>query len=423
MSHSVQQQLANSTNNRNVVHTLASGSSVGFQSSGNGTWNFNRDQAIALQESYDTVLVNPYSVPAQSALQQGSAVAYVDFQLPSTLGQIKSLYTDVTLHNGSESAWVPECPLMPFSIHHVEVWQAGAQIGQNIPALALWKYYGYVNTLNEMKQLQARSTIDAHSYALTCSSNLGAGASRVYSIDWAPMIQFIQAKISVKYCSQITLRFYFESIANIAPSNANDNNNAITLTSFILRVTQLHLDADAESKMAAAYQKNVDGRCLQIVEERGSFVSSAGNSVTYNTNAFNNVTCALVDVSLRSTNPSGANMITFNQATSIDIRDQNSVSLINGIVPTSSDYLDIYYPEIFDDNIFTKASGLYIYPVLRGSIHMKQTLKRCQQLGYRVFPNRCQLLITMPSSATYQLVIHAWTYAHCRVQQGKIAVY
>ena len=423
MSQSVQQALANSTNSKNVVHTLASGSSVGFQSSGNGTWNFNRDQAVSLQESYDTVLVNPYSVPAQSALQQGSAVAYVDFQLPSTLGQIKSLYTDITLHNGSESDWVPELPIMPFSIHHVEVWQSGSQLGQNIPALALWKYYGYVNSLNEMKQLQARSTIDAHTYALTCNSNLGAGLSRVYSIDWAPMIQFIQAKISVKYCNQITLRFYFESITNLSPANTNDNNNAITLSSFILRVTQLHLDADGESRMATAYKKNVDGRCIQLVEERGTFVSSAGNSVTYNTNAFNNLTCALVDVSLRGTNPSGANMITFNQATSIDIRDQNSVSLINGIVPTSSDYLDIYYPEIFDDNIFTKASGLYIYPVLRGSTHMKQTLKRCQQLGFRVFPNRAQLLITMPSSATYQIVIHAWSYAHCRLQQGKLAIY
>ena len=116
-------------------------------------------------------------------------------------------------------------------------------------------------------------------------------------------------------------------------------------------------------------------------------------------------------------------MISFYPATSIDIRDQNSVSLINGIVPTSSDYLDIYYPEIFEDNIFTKAPNMYIYPVLRGSTHMKQSLKRAQQLGFKVFPNRAQLLITMPSSATYQLVIHAWSYAHCRVQGGQLAVY
>ena len=423
MSQNVQIQLANSTNSKNVVHTLSNGSTVGFQSVGGGTWNFNKDQAISLSESYDTVLVNPYSVPQQSALQQGSAVAYVDFQLPVSLGELRSVYTDAVLHNSSNADWVPECPVMPFMIHHAEVWQGGKQLGVNIPALGLWKYHGYIDTLNDLKQLQARTTIDANTYALTSGSNLTAGASRTYSIDWAPLIQFVQAKISVKYCNQITLRFYFESISNIAPSNTNNNNNAISLSSFVLRVTQKHLDSEAEARMAAAYKKNVDGRCIQIIEERGSFVSSAGNSVTYNTNAFNNVTCALVDVSLRNANPSGANMISFYPATSIDIRDQNSVSLINGIVPTSSDYLDIYYPEIFEDNIFTKAPNMYIYPVLRGSTHMKQSLKRAQQLGFKVFPNRAQLLITMPSSATYQLVIHAWSYAHCRVQGGQLAVY
>ena len=417
MSHSANQQLALSTKPQNVIHTMGHGTSAGFVKV--GQYNMPASQQHSLQESYDIFNVNPYSTPAVSAFQNGSATSYVDFILPSSCGEMVKVVSNLTITNThSTNAHVWEAPVMPFGIHHVEVWQSGAQIGQTIPALALWKWYGYTQTLNEMTQLQARSTIDKATYALTSGSNLAAGASHIYSIDWAPLLFLCQARVNIKQCKPVTLRFYFENITNLAPTNTNTTNASIQLTSFTLQITQRVHDGDGEARIVSAYKGPVDGRCVQYWEERASFNAVTGQNVQYNTNAFNNSVCALVDVSLRNSNPSGANLISFSPITQMYVTDQNNVSLQNSLQPSASDYLDQYYPLALPDNIFTKASNINIYPLLIGSTSLKETLKTSRQLGFKVLPNRAILNITCPSTATYQLVIGAWVYSHVRCEPG-----
>ena len=418
-----QQQLANSATNKNVVHTLATHSSADYQKTGNGLWNMRRDQSVSLQESSDVFNVNAYSVPALSALQGGSGTNFTDFVLPANTGEILHLLPNYTLFNSGTATWQPECPVMPFAFTRVQIWQEGHQIGQDILPLTLWKYYGYTNTLNDMTQLQARSSIDATTYALHSGNSIAPGASRTFSIDWAPVLFICQARLCVKYCKPITLRFYHESVSVLAPSNANSANAGIQLSNFNIQITHRIHDNATESTIAKNYAGNVDGRCIQVIQELGTVVANAGVNIQYNTNQFNNVVCPLVDVCFRNQTPTGANICSFYPITQMYATDMNNVSLQNSLQPTHSDYLDVFYPQALEDNVFTKASNINIYPLLVGSTRLKEALKHSRQLGYKVLPNRSILNITMPSSATYQIVISAWVNNHVRVQGGSIQVY
>ena len=417
MSHSANQALALSTKPQNIIHAQGHGTSAGYVKVGN--YNMPASQQHSLQESYDIFNVNPYSVPPTSAFQNGSATSYVDFILPSNCGEMVKVVSNVTItntHLTNLHAW--DVPVMPFAVHHVEVWQSGAQIGQTIPALALWKWYGYTNTLNEMTQLQARTTIDKTTYALTYGTELAQSTSRTYSIDWSPLLFLCQGRVNISKCKAVTLRFYFEHITTLAPNNINGTNSHIQLTSFTLQITQRLHDNEGESRIAQAYKGPVDGRCIQYWEERASLSAVSGQNIQYNTNAFNNSVCALVDVGLRNNNPSGPNLIAFNPITTMFVTDQNNVSLQNSLQPTASDYLDLYYPLALPDNIFTKANNINIYPLLIGSTSLKETFKTCRQLGFKVLPNRAILNITCPNTAVYQLIIGAWVYSHVRMEPG-----
>ena len=418
-----QQQLANSATNKNVVHTQATHSTADHQKTGNGLWNMRRDQSVSLQESTDVFNVNAYSVPALSALQGGSGSNFTDFVLPANCGEIKHLVPNYTLFNSGNETWVPECPVMPFAFTRLQVWQEGHQVGQDILPLTLWKYYGYTNSLNDMIQLQARSSIDSTTYALHSGTSISAKASKTFSIDWAPVLFICQARLVIKYCKPITLRFFHESVSVLAPSNTNSANGDIQLSNFNLQITHRIYDNATEANIASQYKGNVDGRCIQVIQELGSVVASSGVNIQYNTNQFNNVVCPLVDVCFRNQTPTGANICSFYPITQMYATDMNNVSLQNSLQPSHSDYLDLFYPQSFEDNVFTKASNINIYPLIVGSTRIKEALKHSRQLGYKCLPNRSILNITMPSSATYQIVISAWTNNHVRVQGGSVAVY
>ena len=418
-----QQQLANSATNKNVVHTMATHSSADHQKTGNGLWNMRRDHAVSLQESTDVFNVNPYSVAPTSALQGGSGTSFTDFVLPANCGEIRNLVPNYTLFNSGSQTWVPECPIMPFCWTRIQLWQEGHQLGQDMLPLSLWKYYGYTNSLNDMIQLQARSSIDATTYALHSGNSISAGASKTFSIDIAPLLFICQARLVIKYLKPITIRFYHESVSVIAPTNTNSANSGIQLSNFNLQITHRLYDNATESNIASQYKGNVDGRCLQQIVEYGSVVASSGVNVQYNTNQFNNAVCPLVDVGFRNQTPTGANICSFYPITQMYATDMNNVSLQNSLQPTHSDYLDVFYPQAFEDNVFTKASNINIYPLIVGSTRIKETLKHSRALGYKCLPNRSILNITMPSSATYQIVITAWVYAHVRVQAGSVQIY
>jgi hypothetical protein len=81
--------------------------------------------------------------------------------------------------------------------------------------------------LNELTVLKTRTTIDKATFALASSQNLASGASRIFALDIAPFLYFVQAKISVKHFDPIMLRFYMEDMSVIAPTNTNSTNPSI----------------------------------------------------------------------------------------------------------------------------------------------------------------------------------------------------
>lgn len=374
---------------------------------------------LSVHESIETVSVNSFSsIP--SGAPNGSGQSFVDFRLPASLGQIQKMEVNCTLTNGHGSAaHVWEVPVMPFLLKRIDVIQNGSQVGLSILPQALWEYYGYTNTLNQMTLLQARTTIDASTYKLQSSQNLASAGSRTYSIDVAPVIPFIQAKICLKYVKQITLRFYIEDMAVMCPTNTNSTNSSITLTGMNLLVTSKSLSNANENKMALHYQRGgVAGRAWEYKEDvNPSFAAVSGSYVPYNTIAFDNDPVIYSETKVMNATPTGANMLLSYDVNNIYWTTADGKSLHNGLQHTSSELLNVIYPQVFPDNIFTKASGIYLFPAIVGSTNVKESLKTCKQLGFRHQPSRAIVNVNAAASATRRLVIGAFIHRICRVDK------
>jgi len=415
--------VANATNNKNTVSTTANGSSVGHVQVGRNL-NMNANQALSLQETYDTFSVNPFSSVPQSAFQQGGT-AYIDFQLPTTCGILRNVEAVLTVMNTGSNAHTWACPVMPFAINHVELWQNGAKVGLDIPSTALWKHIGYTDTLNELILQQSRSTIDHNTFNVDASNNtIGAGASKVYSFDIGRLMQIVQGQICVKWLKQLTVRCYIENINLLCPGSINTTNPNIIVSNMTLTCTQLLLSSGAEGRLAADYKAgSIDARCLQVKEEKATVVAVAGTSVQYNTNAFNNDVVALLDCGFRGGNATGADYVNFQPVNKLYLTTQDGINLHNGLQPTNDDWNSIWFPKAFPDCIFPLAPLKNILPVITGSTNCRESLRKAKQLGFKTAFNRFIVNIDM-TSGNYQILLHGWIYSHARVSPaGDLTIY
>lgn len=410
--------------NKNLFLTTPNGSSVGHVPHGkSGVYNINADQTVSLQEQPVTYSLSPFST-VPSAAFQGGGNSTVDFVLPAGAGILKNVVPIITILNSHGSAaHVFEAPMLPFAFKRIQVLQNNAQVGLDIIPDAMWKFIGYTSTLNEMTVLQNRTTIDKTTYALQSSQNLASAASRAFALDIAPFLHFVQAKVSVKHCDPITIRFYIEDMSVIAPSNTNSTNASIQLTNMTMMLTEVALSKADNDRIDREYQKPVSGRCIEAKQEVATITTVSGSNVVYNTNGFNNLQVVMADVGLRSTTVTGSAITSYTQVNSIYMTTQDGVNLNGGLQPTDSDWRNIIALEHLPNTIFLQAPNIYLYPVFVGSTNVLESLKKAKQLGYTVIPNRCIVNVNSTSSASKQLQLTAWCYRECRISDGKITVW
>ena len=242
-------------NKRNLFTTTASGSTVGLVPSGyKNIYNTPAKQQESLQETLEEMVVMSKVAVSSQALQQGAGTYFVDFDMPASAGILKNVNASLTITNtNGSSAQVWECPVLPFAFNKIQIMQNGTQVGRDILPIMLWKWYAYVSSLNEMQNLQYRTTISSSTYALQSSQNLAANASRTFCLDIAPLLGICQADVLMKLCNTVTIRFYFDSISTLAPSNTNSVNAAQNVTDFHLIVTQKSLSHVDEDRLKAQY--------------------------------------------------------------------------------------------------------------------------------------------------------------------------
>jgi hypothetical protein len=410
--------------NKNLFLTTPNGSSVGRVPHGkSGVYNINADQSVSLQEQPVTYSLSPFST-VPSAAFQGGGNSTVDFVLPAGCGVLRNVFAMMTMLNSHASAaHVFEAPVMPFSFRRIQVLQNNAQVGLDILPDVIWKYIGYTSTLNELTVLQTRTTIDKATFALASSQNLASGASRIFALDLAPFLHFVQAKMSVKHCDPITLRFYIEDMSVIAPTNTNSTNASIQLTNFTLMLTEIGLSKADNDRIDREYQKPVSGRCIEAKQETATISAVSGSNVQYNTNGFNNLQVVMADVGLRSTTVSGSAITSYTQVNSIYMTSQDGVNLHGGLQPTDSDWRNVIALQNLPNTIFLQASNIYLYPVFIGSTNVLESLKKAKQLGYTVIPNRCVVNVNSTATGSRQLQMTAFCLKECRFEKGKLTVW
>ena len=410
--------------NKNLFLTTPNGSSVGRVAHGkSGVYNINADQSVSLQEQPVVYSVAPFSTVPSGAFQSGGN-GIVDFVLPSGCGVLRNVVPMMTVLNShASSAHVWEAPVLPFAFRRIQVLQNNAQVGLDILPDAIWKFIGYTSTLNEITVIQNRTTIDKTTFGLQSSQNLASLGSRVFALDIAPLLHFVQAKISVKHCDPITLRFYVEDMSVLAPTNTNSTNASIQLTNFTLMLTEIGLSKADNDRVDREYQKPVSGRCIEAKQETATLATISGSNVQYNTNGFNNLQVVMTDVGLRASAPTGANLISYTQVNSIYMTTQDGINLHGGLQPTDSDWRNVIALQNLPNSIFLQASNIYLYPVFVGSTNVVESLRKAKQLGYTVMPNRCVVNVNSTSTASKQIQITAFCMRECRCENSKLTVW
>ena len=403
----------------NQHHLLtANGSSV--QMTQVGRLSLPKNQEASLHESTERVSVNPFNTVPTAGLNSGGT-AYVDFQLPASLGKAQKMIVNMTVTNPSSTmAHVWDLPPMPFMMKRIQVYQNGAQVGLDILPQALWKYYAYTNNINENVQLMQTTCIDSNTFRLQAGQNLPISSNRVYQIDIAPVLPFIQAQISLTYLQQVTLRIYIEDLSVLCPTNTNSTNGALQLTNCTLMVVSHSVSLGGERGIRQDYSKgNVSGRAWEYKEEvNASFQASSGAYVPFNTTAFKNDAVVYSECMLGNSTATGANLLTYYPANNIYWTTADTKSLLNGLQPSGHDLINLFYPDAFGDNVFTLAPTTYIYPAIIGSTAVKKALKTSQQLGFKVIPDRAVVQINAASTASRRLVIGAYIPRIVRVDKA-----
>jgi hypothetical protein len=228
------------------------------------------------------------------------------------------------------------------------------------------------------------------------------------------------AKINLQYVKDITLRFYIEDIAVVCPSDTNGTNADIQLTQLNLTVTDYSQSMDTERRERAEYMKgqHAEGRCIEFKQEIAQFNAVANTNVQYNTNAFNNDPVIYSDVALRNSTPTGANLLTFYDVNTMHLTTQDGINMHNGQQLTSSELLNVIYPQANPDNIFVKATNIYLFPALVGSTDVKRSLENGCQHGYKVFPYRANVFINAQATATRTIIVSAFLPKLVRVDNA-----
>lgn len=417
-------EILNAQTPRNQFLTTANGSSIAHVPMGGKNapaYTVVAEQSTSLAEQPSSYSVQPFTTVPSSALQGGGA-SIVDFKIPAHTGIMTNVVANMSVFNSSmANTHLWELPVLPFQLRRVQILQGSTQVGLDILPDQIWKYYGYSSTLNELTILQNTTGIDRNTYA-NSGKTIPANSTRVYSIDLAPLLSICQARVCCKYCDEITLRFYIEDISVTCPTNTNTTNAGLQLANMTLTITERVMSNEHQKRLANDYKRGpVSGRAIEYKQELQTINCVAGSDVMLSSNSFNNEKICFADVGIRPTNQVGANMISYADVSTLYLTTVDGVNLHNGLTPSSSDWLNVFYPQIFPDNIFTQQMKLF--PVLVGSTDVKQTLKKAKQLGFTVFPNRAVIHVTATATASKQLQIAVFCYREVRTTNGKIMVY